>query len=56
MDCFTGYPDASDSCVPFFDIDYGENLYPLKGDHIPLDWQLEDMADGEGEFKLLREW
>lgn len=54
LDRFAGYPSVSDSQVPFFDVDSSQNVYPLEGDHIPLDWQLESKVDGEGENELMR--
>lgn len=48
-DRFAGYPTTSDdSLMPFFDILSGTNVYPLKNDPLPLEWDFRHTSNEGG--------
>lgn len=48
-DRYAGYPDASDdSQTPFFDTLSQTNVYPLKNEPLPLDWDYRHTPDEMG--------
>jgi hypothetical protein len=40
QDRFEGHPNPTDDHVPFFDLNSGANVYPLKGPPMPLEWNV----------------
>jgi hypothetical protein len=40
QDRFEGHPNPTDEHVPFFDINSGTNIYPVRGPAMPLEWDI----------------
>jgi hypothetical protein len=54
LDRFSGYPDSSDSQVPFLDMVTGTNKYPIVAPPMPLEWNLDPNLSEENYNEYLQ--
>ena len=59
LDRFEGYPEPTDKNIPFRDMESGENIYPIVGPDLPLDWNLTadvTRENGDEHTQTRYEW